>query len=216
MRAIATHTGLPGATGRPAISSRATAGRGQSQVRYALTASGSSSPDRAGSKTESTWGHCRTGQQSARRFRPPQRGDLANIGGLPGESFSGRSSRTASSGRVETKCNLMRTEVGLPRAAQAGSSCGSGSRRAPLNGRAALFMATLGKRAIEPLMYWGQSDGQSELVREAGDRADTGKESTQDHLRNRRSRVRILSGALSEGGRFRLAVGGSEALVMSA
>ena len=44
--------------------------------------------------------------------------------------------------------------------------------------------------------FEGQSDGQSEPVPEAGNRVDTGEETTQDHLRNRRSQVRILSGAL--------------------
>ena len=40
-----------------------------------------------------------------------------------------------------------------------------------------------------------QPGGQSETDYEAVNRADTGKERTQDHLRNRRSQVRILSGA---------------------
>ena len=52
----------------------------------------------------------------------------------------------------------------------------------------------------------GQSDAQSEPVPGAGNRADTAKGTTQNHLRNRRSQVRIQSGALSNGGRSRSTV----------
>ena len=55
----------------------------------------------------------------------------------------------------------------------------------------------------------GQPEGQSETDCEAGDRADTAKETIQDHLRNRRSQVRILSGALIGWGGFRSALGNS-------
>ena len=62
----------------------------------------------------------------------------------------------------------------------------------------------------------GQSDGQSDPVPGAGNRPAGGKEKTQDHLRNRSSQVRILSGALSKPGAFPSSLRSSAALAKSA